>query len=394
MLESVRLVNCQSIKDITFKFSTERLNVIAANNSVGKSVLFKMLKITADPRQLSTIEERSQLIRHGEAKALMMAAFSDGAIGMTIVLPNQVMYRYAKIPELGFESFTEPPEEYLKQLGLHVDKRTKYVATIIDTEQDMLFINSDQRGNDALLQLIAENPILAHEKERLTSLESVSSKLMLNTNAALLDCQQNLRNFKYVDETRLEEEIECGNAISTILKDLIQLNRYVDAIETYVRDFLNYDQYITIIDVLLQLQSIQMKTGDIQADCDNALQIITGLQQLVNIQLVLDSIQVCSDSVDVDALISLINTLGNIDYCQKKICSTSVIDSSVPESLKILSNLSYNVRNLTNATANLCNIDARIEQVIEEIQECGEELSCPVHGKVVYDGKQCIPYSF
>ena len=135
MLKSVRLVNCQSIKDITFNFATDRLNVIAANNSVGKSVLFKMLKITADPKQLPTIEERSQLIRHGAESAIFVAAFSDGAIGLTVVYPNRVIYRYAQLPELGFDTFAEPPEIYLKQLGLLIDERTKYVATIIDTDQ-------------------------------------------------------------------------------------------------------------------------------------------------------------------------------------------------------------------------------------------------------------------
>lgn len=83
MLKSVRLVNCQSIKDITFNFATDRLNVIAANNSVGKSVLFKMLKITADPKQLPTIEERSQLIRHGAESAIFVAVFKS--FYMTII---------------------------------------------------------------------------------------------------------------------------------------------------------------------------------------------------------------------------------------------------------------------------------------------------------------------
>ena len=69
MLLEARFINCQSMRDLTMHFATDKLNVIAADNSVGKSVLFKMLKVTANPKTLATIEERRQLIRYGEQYA-------------------------------------------------------------------------------------------------------------------------------------------------------------------------------------------------------------------------------------------------------------------------------------------------------------------------------------
>lgn len=94
MLLEARFINCQSMRDLTMHFATDKLNVIAADNSVGKSVLFKMLKVTANPKTLATIEERRQLIRYGEQYAGFICAFDDGSIGATLVYPNKVIYKY------------------------------------------------------------------------------------------------------------------------------------------------------------------------------------------------------------------------------------------------------------------------------------------------------------
>jgi hypothetical protein len=394
MLKSVRLVNCQSIKDITFNFATDRLNVIAANNSVGKSVLFKMLKITADPKQLPTIEERSQLIRHGAESAIFVAAFSDGAIGLTVVYPNRVIYRYAQLPELGFDTFAEPPEIYLKQLGLLIDERTKYVATIIDTDQDMLFINSDQRGNDALLQLIAENPIIAQEKEKFKNLEVTSSKLLLNSNAALIDCQQNLKNFEYVDESKVQDQIDRAEACSMILHDLIKINSEVITVGEYLKDFPNYDEYLQVVDLAIYLQSIQSSLNSIAVCNNKILDILNILLTLVELKQNIESICVITDQEKLDCFLLLIKLFGNLEFCLKKVVNMDIVSEDITDILKSLSSLSYNERSLTQSLNALDQANLKIDSIMDEIKRSGRELDCPIHGKVVYNGEQCIPYNF
>ena len=50
MLVKAQLINCQNIKNATFTFATDKINIIAADNGTGKSILFKMLKITDCPK--------------------------------------------------------------------------------------------------------------------------------------------------------------------------------------------------------------------------------------------------------------------------------------------------------------------------------------------------------
>ena len=77
MIKQIRLVNCQSLEDITFNFATDKLNVLVADNSTGKSVLFKMLKVTANP-DVFPAKKRSQLIRRGAESAIMACLFDTG----------------------------------------------------------------------------------------------------------------------------------------------------------------------------------------------------------------------------------------------------------------------------------------------------------------------------
>ena len=49
MIHSVRLINCQSWENGIIPLAQDRINVLRADNNSGKSVFFKMLKITACP---------------------------------------------------------------------------------------------------------------------------------------------------------------------------------------------------------------------------------------------------------------------------------------------------------------------------------------------------------
>ena len=84
MLEAVRFINCQSFEDVTLKFATDKVNILIADNSTGKSILFKMLKVTANPDYF-TVKQRNLLIRRGADSASMICAFSDGSIGITSI---------------------------------------------------------------------------------------------------------------------------------------------------------------------------------------------------------------------------------------------------------------------------------------------------------------------
>ena len=95
MIHSVRLINCQSWENGIIPLAQDRINVLRADNNSGKSVFFKMLKITACPGYF-TPKERKKLIRNGCDSANILYAFTDGSVGACSVYPTRVMYLYAE----------------------------------------------------------------------------------------------------------------------------------------------------------------------------------------------------------------------------------------------------------------------------------------------------------
>lgn len=94
MIVQVQMINCQSWKNSTFDLATDRINVIIADNGTGKSVFFKMLKITTNPNYFSRAE-RKDLIRRHEECATILFKFDDGSIAATKVF--QTYWSYVKI---------------------------------------------------------------------------------------------------------------------------------------------------------------------------------------------------------------------------------------------------------------------------------------------------------
>ena len=62
MIEWIRLQNCQSWQDCIIHLASDRINIIKADNNIGKSVLFRILKLAGDPTYYDK-EERNSLIR-------------------------------------------------------------------------------------------------------------------------------------------------------------------------------------------------------------------------------------------------------------------------------------------------------------------------------------------
>ena len=89
MIVQVQMINCQSWKNSTFDLATDRINVIIADNGTGKSVFFKMLKITTNPNYFSRAE-RKDLIRRHEECATILFKFDDGSIAATKVFTKHL----------------------------------------------------------------------------------------------------------------------------------------------------------------------------------------------------------------------------------------------------------------------------------------------------------------
>lgn len=390
MLEAVRLVNCQSIEDATLDFATDRVNVIVADNNTGKSILFKMLKTTANPNWLSN-KKRKQLIRHGASSASMICGFSDGSIGITTIIENGVIYRYKDADSQDFTTYQRAPEEYIAQLGLIVDNKTKFIANIIDTDQDMLLVNSDLKGNNELLCALAECADLLEVKDKVSQLlrafTDANTKLLIKETSL----QQVLASLEHEDITTLESVCKNGDILYTALGSLNKAENSLEIIMQCNSDTFNYNNSISLIDILQICKEISellsyiycgeiidSKLIDIAVIFENICKVLSGIELTSSINF---------DSGALESFLSANELLNYITVVH------DTDDIEVLDSLLCVKSCNNNLRTMLNSFNSIYAIETDCSKIKEDIVRSGEQTHCPIYGEVIYNGEECIPYN-
>lgn len=390
MLEAIRFVNCQSFEDVTIDFATDKINILKAPNNTGKSVLFKMLKITANPNYLPP-KKRSLLIRRGATSANMICAFTDGSIGITSVYEKSVIFRFKMADEDEFTSYNEAPEEYLKGLGLIVDKTTKFVANIVDTDQDMLLVNSDQKGNHNLLKLLAEDATLMDVKSKLEQEIVLFKKYNSDLVMRSTESQRVLKSLEFADIPSLQRDFENSQILIKALNQTIEMFERLEIVEKACENNFNYNDCINLIDgyiALSKMSNFLEQTYAIENISDELIEAITAFSDLqkllVNIRIVDDN---SLDDSTLKVFIEMYNLVNQIsvvsdNYGVELSEALLLLDSSI----KQLNRITYNCREL-------CALETSINNLMNDIVNAGKQVECPIYGKVIYNGEECVPYN-
>lgn len=169
-IKSIRLRNVQSFQDQTLEFS-EGLNIIKADsNSEGKSVLFKILRESMTPGYWGQRAVK-QLIRWGATSATLTITFSDESIWWFVLAPTYKQY-FQEINGKAENVTGEPPQEYLENMSCI--SHEKYIANMLTTSSDLLFIESGGSNDKALLALLTTHQTM--EDVRDTIAEDVTEK--------------------------------------------------------------------------------------------------------------------------------------------------------------------------------------------------------------------------
>lgn len=390
MLEAVRFINCQSFEDVTLKFATDKVNILIADNSTGKSILFKMLKVTANPDYF-TVKQRNLLIRRGADSASMICAFSDGSIGITSIFPNKVLYRYKTADASDYEIYDYPPEELLRQLGLIVDQRTKFIANIVDTDQDMLLVNSDQKGNHELLSLLATNSNIIELQDKLSrnimGFKSYVKELSLKER----NLKQTLDTMQYQDLDTLSSQYNGSQFLYNALLKIADIQDNLDLVEKSCADIHSYSEMIKNIDCIILLRGILQEIETINYEEIIDISVSSVIDKVINIFTTLNSIEIFQP---IDFNTDIINVITNL---QKNLENITIISECVnPEDVEILMNLLKSrdeLDKLANSINDLREITEECNILKNNIALNGKSVQCPIHGEVIYDGETCIPHN-
>jgi len=389
MIKSVRFCNCQSFEDVSFELADNKVNVLVAPNNTGKSIFFKMLKVAASPHYFSR-DELKDLIRTGCDSAIAMYQFDDGAIGLVIITYKGVFYKFKFEDDEEFYTTIEPTESFLEHLGL-ITNCKDFVANIIDTDQDMLLINSDQKGNGDLIRLIAEDSTLGELEEKVNVLidEYTGYSNKVSFFGESLNTQ--LSTLQYTDVDRLEREyLNCSLAFE-LMELLNSVDLCFEAINEYTKDSCNYNEMLTVSDFLIELnslicncESVYVERSDDYTDVLDVCCLLSEVCDLLNSVSIVDSIP--------EFIISFIDFVVNFDNSINKVSTVDVMQDSVYEFSETLFDVMSSISVIEQS---LCDLEYSTKQLAEDRRtaaELGEILECPVYGRVVYNGEECLPY--
>ena len=452
MIHSVKLINCQSWADGVIPLAQDRINVLRADNNSGKSVLFKMLKITACPGYF-TPKERKKLIRNGCDSANILYAFTDGSIGVCAVYPTRVMYLYAEDGK-NFEKYEEPPQEMIMKLGI-IHNSDKFVANIIDMDQSLLLVDSNVHENYELIKLLTENESLNELKTKIQlNLEDFKVKES-DLRFQSLDIESLLENTEYKDVNKIKARINRSELLLELLETLDQVDALYSKIQTNWVEHLDYQKLLKQLEVLKVLANAitlaksithrekvceeQIKTMDWviaygnalakfnavgsinyeklmqKMDCLSflndystilkqvkivdkiALQTVSRNYQTLKIvgELLNEVRKVVTIEDDFSKVKDKTEMLGLLKQYLKDLSKIRITDNlnGVESTLNVLELLSTLVKKsncITSGNETIRDLSKEINELRNTITKQGTILECPHFGKVLYNGQECF----
>lgn len=400
MLHSIRIVNVQSIKDITYHFSNG-LNVLVAENNTGKSVLIKLVALL--PRIHKTTEsERRQYISFGCSKSDIYFYCSTGFYWLEIRL-NRVSFYGGDSPENVVYLGNELPDGLREGLSLLVCD-DGLVANLITEDQSKFLVESDSRVNYSIFKLMTtdensekliercENKyksltgdakVLEGTKDYLVSELSRNKKVDLSQQEYVLGMTKPLIDLG--DELiSIFDELDKVREISTIvskqktpndqLKGLINLAS--NLIE--VKDSLSRVEYV-------KNPNVDTKFLKAVNDLIPCVDVMKGLSDLKPIDSNLKGLCDLAENLS-----RFVNPLKNVSQSPK-----SILDKNFIKLLEILEEMKDCVYETKSLMETVDSLEDEIEELESELDSFeGEVHDCPIHGTIKFvDGKECIPFN-
>lgn len=383
MIKQIRLKNCQSFEDVTYTFAEDRLNVIVAENDTGKSILYKVLKLAGKPDYYSNAERRD-LIRRGAEFAQVTMLFTDGSFGAMQIFKDKTVYSWVEDLEHGVSWWLEPPVELLDRLGLLVSPTESFIANIIDTDQGLLLVDPRLASNYELVKLIATCEDLDLIRERVEPLIQEFRSILLREKDNLGFFNRQLEDTAYVDVEKLERKRTAVEAAEGTAEVVCSLYERIEKLPEF-GGAINFDDALTMVEVLEKLESLgKVKFPTVGKEVDaRPLEV---LELLESIKEMVGQIRFCREEVPVVLANSLI-TLMQVKECIEQLSiPEEVKGAELVEPLSRLEQVGGLLKEMPNCHA----WDETIEELERLFSTGGKTVDCPIYGKVVFDGKECV----
>lgn len=393
-LKHINLVNFQSWRDLTIDLS-DGLNVIVADNGVGKSVIFKALEFAINPYKF-TVSQWSDFIRYDEEQAVISLVFSDDS-GYVITITRKNVY-YTRVTDLSGESVIEnlggvSPQDLADKLGSVI--KNDVISNFISMDGTKFLVNSDYDTNHSLLSLTINDEELDYVIDTLeTNFIPKNKSLQKEINQKLSFLSQSLNTIKRVDCEAQKQNLEFCASLILSLSPLLDIrddfSRIKPTVELYpsTEDLYNFSVNLECINNELK------RLHKVPSRIPSGIVLYHSAVVLNDFKESLSRIKNLPEISTVDKDVLLYNDCLKVYNLNNYL--KSVKDVRIEDSTKLLFNTALKLSNIftviNRSFSTVNQLSEELSDLEYEMNELGgEEYECPVHGKILYLHGECIP---
>ena len=413
MIKQMRLINCQSWKDSTINFADGKLNIVRAPNNAGKSVLFKMLKISASPN-FFTREKRKDVIRWGSDCAQAIYLFEDGCIGAVSVYTNQVLYMFKEADSDVWQKSLTPSTKMIEELGFLVSDNGKFIANIIDEDQNLLLIDSDSKNTIEFISMLCINPAVDECREKVKTLTMNANEDLTRVDSRLLKVSDALDKIQYLDVNAMQNKVNELMLMKSVMYDLISLAKKSSGLQDGILFCKDYDTLESLAEVLSLVESIHLQECDVGSFDLQILELCELLCELETINL--KDLQSKFKNIPTD-YVDILENLEKINLIDleipKKIPDIEMVDlleslekiklidlqtmteppaSEIADALQSLELIKDKCEDAKHHLRIAAESYEYMKKLEADFTNSGIEHRCEIYGKVIFDGQNCVPF--
>lgn len=269
-IKSYKLFNFQSWGDTSTEIplETDMVNIIEGANETGKSVLYKVLYNFCFPGYWTP----SELIRRGCSVGILLLQLEDDTSIIYALKPASYTYILVE-PDGSKKEWTNQgcPDEIIGRMGLILDKETKIVLNIIDSDVALPFIKTSPTFNASLIRSIVEPESMTRFFQNLadTTVKVDNAHRYFGNKAATI--HEQLACIPYIDSVDMENQ-------KAIVDELVTVAELQNAVELKVSSLADCTrEIITIVDDPSSVQDSIAIFDDLQ----QCLQLSCALQEVL-----------------------------------------------------------------------------------------------------------------
>ena len=408
-IEKINLKNFQSWKNNTINL-VNGFNVIRSeDNNVGKSVIMKAIKVALCPSMFNR-DSRQSLIREDSEYAEAIFIFSDGTASMVRVLPTKTLHYY--YDSQSWEQQQDVPfQQTVRKIGGIVDYNTSFIANLLDMDQPLLLVESNDKCNHSLIELITHHEELSKLTPLFRSkwLDYTEKRTELNYVVKSLESQVN--NSQFVDVNKMKREIEQAEDLLPVLSTLVDCAIILENSTQFTKDVKDFDFLLEILESLeplIKANSLELKVPkEIPEQIDMALDTMKScmeLSKLLDVEVPKELDEVVVDAANVLVELEKSNRLldlkvANADYINILDSLLNIRDNLVDikeeysndilgvrkyliNCHSLLNDINVNVRAINKSDFEIGNIE-------QELKVKGAGAICPIYGEITIKDNKC-----